>query len=84
MYSSNSIPASSARAARSTRRGVKILIGGDFIITNGLSGVRRGMLELLRDVEKPILAGDLPKQFAEHEGFGAEIDGISPTLAGRF
>ncbi|ACP23270.1 hypothetical protein NGR_b18200 (plasmid) [Sinorhizobium fredii NGR234] len=54
-------------------------------VTDLLRGdVRRGVLELLRDAEKPILAGDLSKQFAEREGFGAEIDEISPNLAGRF
>ncbi|WP_245424368.1 hypothetical protein [Sinorhizobium sp. BJ1] len=55
-------------------------------VTDLLRGrdVRRGVLELLRDAEEPILAGDLSKQFAEREGFGAEIDGIGPNLAGRF
>jgi hypothetical protein len=43
--------------------------------------VRGGVLQLLRDAEEPILAGDLSKQFAEREGFGA---GIGPNLAGRF
>ena len=37
---------------------------------------RRGVLELLRDAEEPVFAGDLSKQFAEREGFGSEIDGI--------
>ncbi|MDQ0323588.1 hypothetical protein QO002_005794 [Pararhizobium capsulatum DSM 1112] len=55
-------------------------------VTDLLRGrdVRRGVLELLRDAEEPILAGDLSKQFAERESFGAEIDGIGPNLAGRF
>ncbi|MBB4187365.1 hypothetical protein GGE07_004029 [Sinorhizobium terangae] len=55
-------------------------------VTDLLRGrdVRRGVLELLRDAEEPILAGDLSKQFAEREGFGAEIDEIRPNLAGRF
>jgi hypothetical protein len=55
-------------------------------VTDLLRGrdVRRGVLELLRDAEQPILAGDLSKQFAEREGFGAEIDGIGPNMAGRF
>jgi hypothetical protein len=46
--------------------------------------VRRGVLELLRDAEEPVLASDLSKQFAEREGFEPEIEGIGPNLAGRF
>lgn len=55
-------------------------------VTDLLRGrdVRGGVLQLLRNAEEPILAGDLSKQFAEREGFGAEIDGIGPNLAGRF
>ncbi len=55
-------------------------------VTDLLRGrdVRRGVLELLRDAEEPILAGDLSRQFAEREGFVSEIDGIGPNLAGRF
>ncbi|MBX4941013.1 hypothetical protein HJA97_26550 [Rhizobium binae] len=55
-------------------------------VTDLLKGrdVRRGVLELLRDAEEPILAGDLSKQFATREGFEAEMDGISGNLAGRF
>lgn len=55
-------------------------------VTDLLRGrdVRRGVLELLRDTEEPILAGDLSKQFAEREGFVADIDGLGPNLAGRF
>jgi hypothetical protein len=55
-------------------------------VTDLLRGrdVRRGVLELLRDAEEPILAGDLSKRFAEREGFATEIDGIVPNLAGRF
>ncbi|MBY3151133.1 hypothetical protein HFO56_01765 [Rhizobium laguerreae] len=55
-------------------------------VTDLLRGrdVRRGVLELLRDAEEPILAGDLSKRFAEREGFGTEIAVIGPNLAGRF
>ncbi|TCS05288.1 hypothetical protein [Rhizobium sp. BK418] len=55
-------------------------------VTDLLRGrdVRRGVLELLRDAEEPILAGDLSKQFAEREGFETEIAVIGPNLAGRF
>lgn len=55
-------------------------------VTDLLRGrdVRRGVLELLRDAGEPILAGDLSKQFAEREGFGGQMDGIGPNLAGRF
>ncbi|KQW39277.1 MULTISPECIES: hypothetical protein [unclassified Ensifer] len=55
-------------------------------VTDLLKGrdVRRGVLELLRDSEEPVLAGDLSKRFAEREGFATEIDGIGPNLAGRF
>ncbi len=55
-------------------------------VTDLLRGrdVRRGVLELLRDAKEPILAGDLSEQFAEREGFGAEIDAIGPNMAGRF
>ncbi len=50
-------------------------------VTDLLRGrdVRGGVLQLLRDAEEPILTGDLSKQFAEREGFGAEIDRIGPT-----
>ncbi|MGO7040033.1 hypothetical protein ACCS60_16955 [Rhizobium acaciae] len=53
-------------------------------VTDLLRGrdVRRGVLELLRDAEEPILAGDLSKRFAEREGFGTEIAVIGPNLAG--
>lgn len=71
------LPQQPKRKGRSTpgRRVTDLLRGRD---------VRRGVLELLRDAEEPILAGDLSKQFAEREGFVSEIDGIGPNLAGRF
>jgi hypothetical protein len=55
-------------------------------VTDLLRGrdVRRGVLELLRDAEEPILAGDLSKRFVDREGFATEIDGIGPNMAGRF
>jgi hypothetical protein len=70
-------PLQSRKKDRSTpgRRVSDLLRGRD---------VRRGVLELLRDVDEPILAGDLSKQFAEREGFEGEIDGIGPNMAGRF
>lgn len=71
------LPQQPKRKDRSTpgRRVTDLLRGRD---------VRRGVLELLRDAEEPILAGDLSKQFAEREGFATEIDGIGPNMAGRF
>lgn len=71
------LPQQPKRKDRSTpgRRVTDLLRGRD---------VRRGVLELLRDAEEPILAGELSKQFAQREGLGTEIDGIGPNLAGRF
>lgn len=71
------LPQQSKRTDRSTpgRRVTDLLRGRD---------VRRGVLVLLRDAEEPIHAGDMSKQFVEREGFGSEIAGIGPNLAGRF
>jgi len=46
-------------------------------LTDLLEGrdIRRGVLELLRDAEEPVLAGDLSKQAAEREDFGARLTG---------
>lgn len=67
----------SKRDRRSTpsRRVTDLLKGRD---------VRRGVLELLRDAETPVLAGDLSRRFIEREGLSNETDGIASNLAARF
>lgn len=55
-------------------------------VTDLLKGrnVRGGVLDILREAEAPILAGDLAEQFLKREGVDTPIDGIGPNLAGRF
>ncbi|SCX03962.1 hypothetical protein DSM25558_0591 [Agrobacterium sp. DSM 25558] len=55
-------------------------------VTDLLKGrdVRRGVLELLRDAENPILAGDLSRRFIEREGLSDKSDGVASNLAARF
>lgn len=55
-------------------------------VTDLLKGrnVRRGVLELLRDTEEPILASQLSEKYLVREGIEDQADGIAPNLAGRF
>ena len=55
-------------------------------VTDLLKGrnVRGGVLDILREAEAPILAGDLAEQFLKREGVETAIEGVGPNLAGRF
>lgn len=51
-------------------------------VTDLLKG--RGILELLRDTEEPILASQLSEKFLVREGIEELAEGIASNLAGRF
>jgi hypothetical protein len=55
-------------------------------VTDLLKGrnVRGGVLDILREAEESILAGDLAERFLKREEVETPIDGIGPNLAGRF
>ena len=55
-------------------------------VTDLLKGknIRGGVLDILRDAEAPILAGELAERFLKLEGVEGSAEGLGPNLAGRF
>jgi hypothetical protein len=55
-------------------------------VTDLLKGrnMRGGVLDILRDAEAPILAGELAERFLKLEGVEGSAEGLGPNLAGRF